>query len=209
MGALKTVIRSVASGVARRVAEHDLFERRGERPPSSPLPSVESPEGSGEPLSPSLEPKAEAAASGVVTSVNLSALASALGPGTLRVVNHWATWCDGCVEELPELVRLQQALGKDVQFLGVSWDRFQPFDGMEATKSAIQSVMTQAGADWSTLVLDDSVVPELLFERWNMPVHTIPQTWVVDASGSIVERIEHVMTAAMVDDLTAKIRELL
>ena len=38
---------------------------------------------------------------------------------------------------------------------------------------------------------DDSVVPEVL-ERWNMQVHTIPQTWVVGATGSIVERIEHV-----------------
>ena len=27
------------------------------------------------------------------------------------------------------MVRLQQALGNEVQFMGVSWDRFQPFDG--------------------------------------------------------------------------------
>ena len=208
MGALKTVIRSVASIVARRVAGHDLFERKGERAPSSSLPRGSEPHSRDKPHSESVAAEVMEAATGTVTSVNLSALASALGPGRLRVVNHWATWCDGCVEEMPELARLQNALGDDVEFVGVSWDRFQPLEGMGATKSAIRDVMEQAGASWPTLVLDDSVVPEELFERWKMQVHTIPQTWVVDDRGMIVERVEHVMTAAMVDELATKIREL-
>ena len=208
MGALKTVIRSVASSVARRVAEHDLFEWRGERAPSSSIPRGSERSAAEKPHRGPVETEDVEVAVGAVTTVNLSALDSALGPGSFRVVNHWATWCDGCVEEMPELARLKNVLGDCVEFFGISWDRFQPLDEMDATKSAIRHVMAQAGASWPTLVLDDSVVPEELFERWKMEVHTIPQTWLVDAKGNIVERVEHVMTASMVDELATKIREL-
>ena len=45
--------------------------------------------------------------------------------GRPLLVNHWATWCDGCVEELPELVELHSQIADKVDFLGVSWDGFQ------------------------------------------------------------------------------------
>ena len=41
------------------------------------------------------------------------------GPGKVRLVNHWATWCEGCLEELPLLVELRAALDSEVTFLGI------------------------------------------------------------------------------------------
>ena len=38
-----------------------------------------------------------------------------------RVVNHWATWCEPCVEELDILASIQSHIGSD-KMLGVNWD---------------------------------------------------------------------------------------
>ncbi|MBU2089101.1 MAG: TlpA family protein disulfide reductase [Alphaproteobacteria bacterium] len=53
--------------------------------------------------------------------------------GKVLLVNLWATWCAPCVEEMPDLDRLQATLGgADFQVLAVSSDRggakqVQPF----------------------------------------------------------------------------------
>jgi cytochrome c biogenesis protein CcmG, thiol:disulfide interchange protein DsbE len=44
--------------------------------------------------------------------------------GKLLILNFWATWCQPCVQEVPSLDRLQQALGsKGLVVLGVSEDK--------------------------------------------------------------------------------------
>jgi thiol-disulfide isomerase/thioredoxin len=44
--------------------------------------------------------------------------------GKVLVVNFWATWCEPCVEEVPQFVRLQALHGeKGVQFVGIAVDQ--------------------------------------------------------------------------------------
>jgi thiol-disulfide isomerase/thioredoxin len=44
--------------------------------------------------------------------------------GRVIVVNFWATWCEPCREEMPEFVKMQQALGdKGLQFVGIAIDQ--------------------------------------------------------------------------------------
>lgn len=44
--------------------------------------------------------------------------------GKQLVVNFWATWCAPCVEEMPELTRLQTELaGKNTQIIGIGIDK--------------------------------------------------------------------------------------
>jgi peroxiredoxin len=43
--------------------------------------------------------------------------------GKTLVVNFWATWCNPCIEEIPELSALQSALSqKNIQIIGVGID---------------------------------------------------------------------------------------
>ncbi len=40
--------------------------------------------------------------------------------GKPLVINFWASWCPSCVAELPEFEAVHQALGDEVQFLGIA-----------------------------------------------------------------------------------------
>jgi thiol-disulfide isomerase/thioredoxin len=42
--------------------------------------------------------------------------------GQLLVVNFWATWCPPCVQEMPELDKLQQDVGTKAHFVGIGVD---------------------------------------------------------------------------------------
>jgi thiol-disulfide isomerase/thioredoxin len=43
--------------------------------------------------------------------------------GRVLLVNFWATWCEPCRQEYPDLVRLQKALGpRGLQIVGLSTD---------------------------------------------------------------------------------------
>ena len=105
------------------------------------------------------------------------------------LINHWASWCEGCVDELPQLSDLHAKYGSDVEFLGVSWESFQ-FE-RDDVLSHVASFSRQHGANWPSVVVDDA--PNRLFEALEMTVHTIPQIWVLNGSGDVVYRLEEVL----------------
>jgi thiol-disulfide isomerase/thioredoxin len=141
--------------------------------------------------------------------VSLEELDTALGPGGgLRIVNHWATWCSGCVEELPELGRLHRTLGDRVQFLGLSWERFQTTVSMDQSLKDLAETMERHGLRWPTLVLNDGVKPETFFAQLELECQTVPQTWLVDDSGRVLFQVEAVLDAAAVDEIVSKVEAL-
>lgn len=90
--------------------------------------------------------------------------------GRVTVINFWATWCPPCLEEIPDFVRLQEALrAQGVQFLGIAVDepvRVRQFAGSarinypvlvgqaEAVELSRQAGNRRGGLPY-TLVLDD------------------------------------------------------
>lgn len=121
------------------------------------------------------------------------------GEGRVRIVNHWATWCSSCVEELPLLLELSRRLGPDVEILGVSWDGFQAMVPRSQLVEEVEQCSLRHGLNWGSLVVDAD--PETFFERLDLSSQTVPQVWVVDGQGNVVHRIDEPLDKARVDQI--------
>ena len=117
--------------------------------------------------------------------VDVAGLLAALVPaGRPLVVNHWATWCDPCVEELPRLVRAAAGLGAEAEFLGVSWDLFDhPAKPATAAKK-VAKFADGMGVGYPSVLFTGE--PEALFRACGLDHELIPQTLVLAPDGRVV-----------------------
>jgi cytochrome c biogenesis protein CcmG/thiol:disulfide interchange protein DsbE len=100
--------------------------------------------------------------------------------GKPLVVNHWATWCDGCLEEVPALVALYKKWSDRVPFVGIGWELLNGADpgaGLELVAAAHRD----HGMPWRTLVYTGAA--DDMFVALELPSTQIPQTFVLDGDG--------------------------
>jgi len=195
VGVVRTLGRRVAQRVAAIVSRNELFERQGDRPATPPLAK--------DAWAPDSEESTEDSDDDAhCRPAELKTVLSAIKAGPL-VVNHWATWCEPCVAELPILKELQAAT--EVAMLGVSWDTFEG--------GLVDDVVAQVGAfideqelGWPTLVVDAK--PEAFFKGLSVEVEKVPQTWLIDSSGAIVHKIEGVVEQQHLSDLIERVDRL-
>jgi thiol-disulfide isomerase/thioredoxin len=128
------------------------------------------------------------------------------GSGRVRIVNHWATWCSSCVEELPLLVEISRLLGPDVEMLGVSWDGFQAMVPRNQLVEEVEQCSLEHGLSWGSLVVDAD--PDTFFEALDLSCHTVPQVWVVDTHGNVVHRVEGPLDQEMMSQLVEWVEAL-
>ncbi|MCK6506015.1 TlpA family protein disulfide reductase [Myxococcota bacterium] len=214
---VKGAIRRVAQAVARRVAQDDLFEKPGERAPTPPLPprpaapapppAAAAPRPSTPPPSsppPSSPPGAPGLEVRGCERADLDRVSRAHGPGPRpRVVNHWATWCVPCVDELPLLVDLARQLEGKADFLGVSWDLFDPRGDEDDIVEHVARFADGHGVPWGSLLV--TAPPKDFFKKLALPSQKVPQTWVIGADGAVLARFDGALDAAQAH----RIRELL
>jgi len=79
---------------------------------------------------------------------------------------------------------------------------------MSDCREAIRALMAEHQLSWPTLVLDDSVRPADFFERLKMTCQTVPQSWLIDDDGVVLERLEVALSAEDVDALIARVEAL-
>lgn len=133
------------------------------------------------------------------TPMSLPSLKVLLGAsGEPRVINHWATWCAPCVEELPLLVELSAR----VPVVGVSWDLFEG-GGVEVVAARVERFSGAHGLGYpSALVVAE---PSAFFAAFGMTFEQIPQTWVLDRKGQIVHRVNGILSARDVEEIGAAV----
>jgi len=186
MGLLRTTLRAVLRRIAERVAQNELFEKPGERAHQPKLPDE-----SDEPEEP--EPATRDA--------DLAAIQDAMRPsGRPVIVHHWATWCEPCEEELPELEQLRQRTVDRCDWVGISWDRFQ---GGTDSVARVRDYAAALGLSWGSLVATDD--PDDFFEALELGYTKIPQTLVYGADGALLHHARGPMKPA---DM-AKVEKLL
>lgn len=94
------------------------------------------------------------------------------------LVNIWATWCAPCIEEFPEIVKIQQKYENDLQVIFVSAD-FQ-----ESRDKAIDFLKEQ-GVDWTTYFKTgkDQQFIESVSDKWS---GALPFTKILNKRGEVV-----------------------
>ena len=117
--------------------------------------------------------------------VDIGQLRGALVPGNRPlVVNHWATWCEPCVDELPRLVRAAAGCGDLAEFLGVSWDLFDHPGDAAARAKQVAAFAESMGVGYASVLYTGA--PEDLFAACGLDVHLVPQTLVLAPDGRVV-----------------------
>jgi thiol-disulfide isomerase/thioredoxin len=101
--------------------------------------------------------------------------------GKLLLMNVWATWCAPCREEFPDLVKLANEYGEEIDIIGISVDFPEEID------TKIIPFLKKQNAVFTNYVIK-VVEPEnfinLLNEDWS---GAIPATFVYDEKGNQVE----------------------
>ena len=97
--------------------------------------------------------------------------------GRYVLVNLWATWCGPCINELPELARLQQALPKD-RFVVAPVDVLERLDA-----SSLHNFLQMHSADSLPVYIDSDRQTQQGFIA-----NELPLTVLIDSNGREVAR---------------------
>lgn len=102
------------------------------------------------------------------------------------LVNFWATWCPPCREEIPDLIRLQEAASaRGLTVLGVD---------VGESQAKVASFVKKYGINYPVVLDSDMKVAE------SYRVVGIPTTLLIDSKGSVLGKY-HAYTPELVRDV--------
>jgi thiol-disulfide isomerase/thioredoxin len=138
-----------------------------------------------------------------VTQIDEAGLKKALTPqGRPLLVNFWATWCDPCREEFPDLVKIDAAYKGKIDFITVS------LDFPEELAAAVPKFLGQMKAEMPAYLLtvaDENAVITSISKDWQ---GGMPFTVLYNAAGELVYfrqgKVKVDLLRAELDKLTAE-----
>ena len=95
----------------------------------------------------------------------------------LTVVNFWATYCNPCIDELPELAEWKKELPNNVNLIGLLVDVDEK--GSDQYKLA-EKIIKETGADYQHLIATEE------FDDMISNLVGVPTTFFVDITGKII-----------------------
>lgn len=95
----------------------------------------------------------------------------------LTVVNFWATYCNPCIDELPELTEWKKELPDNVNLIGILVDVDEK--GSDQYKLA-EKIIKETGADYQHLIATEE------FDDMISNLVGVPTTFFVDSTGKII-----------------------
>lgn len=144
--------------IASRVRKNHLFEQEHEREPHPPL-QLEKPD-----MTTSMIRFASA-------QEIKKALSSHVG---WQLVHHWATWCDGCMEEIDDIEKFSAQLAQEgVSTKGISWELFNGTPPQHAIP-VVRHVHLAHSLSFPTEIVQDA--PDNFFAVLGLSQEQIPQT---------------------------------
>jgi thiol-disulfide isomerase/thioredoxin len=121
-----------------------------------------------------------AAASPKITQIDVLGLKRLLKPnGKPLLINFWATWCDPCREEYPDLVKIDEQYRGKIDFLTVSLDELADKD------TAVPRFLTEMKAGMPAYLLitpDEEAAMAVVSRDWS---GGLPFTILYDSKGGV------------------------
>lgn len=115
-----------------------------------------------------------------VTRVDIEGLRKLIKPnGKPLLINFWATWCDPCREEFPDLVKLDAAYKGKIDFITVSLDELSDL------KTYVPQFLAEVNAEMPAYLLktpDDNAAITMVSKDWT---GNLPFTILFTPSGDI------------------------
>lgn len=144
----------------------------GRTPKSSPEPEAVS--------EPPAEPSAAQAAFEGTDLDGNSVSSEIFSQSKLTMVNVWATYCNPCLREMPELGELAAEYdAAEFQLIGIVSDVMEGADQSQA-----EHLVQQTGANYPHLLLNESIYYALLTD-----VSGVPTTFFIDENGVVLGRV--------------------
>jgi len=97
----------------------------------------------------------------------------------LTVVNVWGTYCNPCIEEMPDLASWSAEMPENVQLIGVVCDLFS-LDDADTLETANAICEATGASVYPSLVANETLMPLL------QSVVGVPTTFFVDGEGKLV-----------------------
>ncbi|MCB8818047.1 TlpA family protein disulfide reductase [Desulfosporosinus sp. SRJS8] len=93
------------------------------------------------------------------------------------MINIWATYCEPCIEEMPDLQELHEEFKSEgVNLIGIVSDT--PDEDNEALAKAI---ISKTGVQYTNIIPDETVINNVLSN-----ISSVPTTLFVDSAGNII-----------------------
>lgn len=122
-------------------------------------------------------------------------IASNTWAGKILILNFWATWCTSCVDEMPMLIRAQEALRDEgVQFVGIAADKAED----------VKEFLVDHPVSYPILIADADVVE--LSKRLGNRLEVLPFTVIFDRRG---RRVFSQIGGLTAEELRAQLKPLL
>ncbi len=152
---------------------------------------------------PGAKPGAAAQTGPVITQIDLKGLRDVLKPaGKPRLVNFWATWCDPCREEFPDLVKLDADYKGRIDIVTVSLD--DPND----IKTIVPKFLREMKAEMPAFLLvtpDEDAAIAVVSRDWN---GNLPLTMLYSETGDVAYmrsgKIKAAVVSAEIDKVLAR-----
>ncbi len=110
--------------------------------------------------------------------------------GEWVLVNFFATWCPPCVQEHPELVQFAERNEGRVQVVSVAFD--------DTEVDQVTTFFAENGGDWPVITSGADGA------SFDYGVKKLPESFLVDPSGTVRVKINGGVTATQLDDLIAE-----
>lgn len=126
---------------------------------------------------------------------------SVFAASKLTLVNVWATYCPPCIDEIPDLAKLDKEI-EDFQVLGILIDAGVKDAPDQANLDLGKQILSDSGVEYASVLPD-----EVLIDSFLTSVYAVPTSLFVDAKGQKVG--DEIVGSMSYDDWKATIEQKL